>query len=127
MPPRYLDPNCPVCGTPLVLADLLDDPDTDPEEVWNDEWACPKCYDGDGVWIDFEPEEKGELDRRIKEVEEEKVEMIPWETVQKELYESLGLTEDEIKERKKEIEKMAQEMRDGIIPMPKTRRILNFD
>ena len=126
MPPRYLDPNCPVCGEALVLADLLDDPDTDPDDVWNDEWACPKCYDGDGVWIDFEPEEKEELDSRLQEIDDGTMEMIPWETVQKEWYESEGLTEEEIEERKREIKKEADKMiEDGTFP--KTRRILNFD
>lgn len=124
MPPRHLDPNCPVCGEALVLADLLDDPSTDPEKIWNDEWACPKCYDGDGIWVDFEPEEKEELERRLKEFEEGTVETIPWETVRKKLYE--GMTEEEIekreKEAKKEVEKMIEEGN-----APKDRRILNFD
>ena len=123
MPPRYLDPNCPVCGEALVLADLLDDPNTDPDDVWNDEWACPKCYDGDSIWIDFEPEEQAELERRIKEVEDGTVETIPWETIRDELYE--GLTEEEIKKREADIKKQAEEMLEG--DMPKSRGILNFN
>ncbi|MHA2427181.1 MAG: addiction module protein [Candidatus Hermodarchaeia archaeon] len=119
MPPRYLDPNCPVCGETLVLADLLDDPNTDPEEIWGDEWACPKCYDGDSIWIDFDPEEQAEIERRLKGIEDGTIETIPWEDIKKEFDE--GLTEEEIKERDERVEKMLEE------DMPKTRGILNFN
>lgn len=81
MPPRYINQNCPVCGKELVLADLLDNPDADPEEVWYDEWACPNCYDGGSVWIDFEPEYQEELERRLKEVSEGTVKTHPWEEI----------------------------------------------
>ena len=125
MHPRYLDPNCPECGEPLVLSDLLDDPDMNPDDVWNDEWACPKCYDGDGVWIDFEPEDKEELDNRLKEVESGTMKTIPWEVVKKEMWEKLGLTEEEIKEREEEIKKESKKMIEEN-DFPKSRRILNF-
>ena len=108
----------------LVLADLLDDPSTDPDDVWNDEWACPKCYDGDGVWIDFEPGEKKELDRRIKEYESGTVKTIPWEVLRKKLYKDM--TEEEIEKREKEIKKEVERMIEEN-DLPKNRRILNFD
>ncbi len=103
MHPRYLDPNCPTCDNALVLADLLDNPKADVDDVWNDEWACPQCYDGDSIWIDFKPEDKEELERRLKDVEDGTVETIPWEVVRKELYD--GLTEEEIKKREGDIKK----------------------
>jgi len=126
MHPKHIDPNCPECGTALVLSDPLDNPDIDPKDIWPDEWACPKCYDGDGIYIDFEPEEKAELDRRIKEADEHPEKLIPWEEVRNKLYKKLGLTEEEIEERerkaKEEVDKMIEEG-----DLPKDRRILNFD
>ena len=102
MHPQFIDPNCPECGTALVLADMLDDPDCD--NPWTDEWACPNCYDGDGIYVDFEPEQKAELDRRMKAVEDGTAETIPWEEARKKLYKSLDLDENEIEERKREAE-----------------------
>lgn len=53
--PCHIDPNCPECGTPLVLADILDDPNMPGEHVWHDEFACPKCRDC--IYLDW-PENK---------------------------------------------------------------------
>lgn len=47
--PYYIDPTCP-CGTALVLSDLLHNPATPADEVWHDEWTCPKCRNG--IWMD---------------------------------------------------------------------------
>lgn len=44
--PYYIDPHCEECGADLVLADLFDDPNTPPENIWYDDWRCPKCNDG---------------------------------------------------------------------------------
>lgn len=44
--PYYIPTTCPTCGMALVLVDLLRDPATPPEEVWHDEWMCPRCQDG---------------------------------------------------------------------------------
>lgn len=44
--PFYIPPLCAKCGTPLALADHLDNPATPDNEVWHDEWVCPRCQDG---------------------------------------------------------------------------------
>jgi len=124
MKPQYINHNCPECGQPLVLADLLDDPDTDLDEIWNDEWACPKCYDGDGIYIDFEPEEFNELERRLKEVEKHPENTRPWDEVKREVFYN-GMTEEEIAEEEKRIQEKVQKSIEEN-DFPKTRRILNF-
>jgi hypothetical protein len=50
--PYYIAPNCPTCGTPLVLWDRLNErlPLAD-DQVWYDEWICPHCRDG--IWMDW--------------------------------------------------------------------------
>ena len=131
MHPRYLDPNCPDCGEPLVLSDTIDNPDIDIKDVWLDEWACPKCYDGDSIWIDFAPEEKAELDRRIKEANEHPERSIPWEEVRDKLHKRLGLTDEEIKKREEEaleaVAKIEEDEADEEDNQFKSRGILNFD
>ncbi len=58
--PFYLDPNCPHCGTPLVLLDSLEDPPLSPDKVWYDEWVCPNWLPPNGdAWMDWP---KGHLD-----------------------------------------------------------------
>lgn len=39
--PYYVDPNCPNCGTALVLWDVLITPPA--ENAWYDEWWCRQC------------------------------------------------------------------------------------
>jgi hypothetical protein len=52
--PFYLPPNCPQCGTPLVLLDSLDRPPLSPDKVWYDEWICPNWPPPNGgVWMDW--------------------------------------------------------------------------
>lgn len=53
--PYYLDPDCPECGTPLVLLDVFKKPDASGEEIWHDEFICPVCRDG--LYVDW-PENK---------------------------------------------------------------------
>ncbi|PWV97402.1 hypothetical protein DFQ01_12145 [Paenibacillus cellulosilyticus] len=48
--PFYIDPNCPKCGTALVLNDFVEKSRTE-EEIWHDEFTCPKCRDG--IYMDW--------------------------------------------------------------------------
>lgn len=45
--PYFIAPNCPTCGTGLVLVDR----NQPASEVWHDEWECPLC--DDGVHLDW--------------------------------------------------------------------------
>jgi hypothetical protein len=58
--PYYISPNCPTCGTPLVLWDRLNErsPLAD-DQVWYDEWSCPRCRDG--IWLDWPAAERERL------------------------------------------------------------------
>ncbi len=49
--PAYIPATCPTCGTALVLLDSLENPTLPPDEVWHDEWTCPKCQDG--IFMDW--------------------------------------------------------------------------
>mgnify|MGYP005842987529 CR=1 FL=1 len=49
--PYYIAPCCPDCGTPLVLLDLLENPEMPEDEIWHDEFICPECRDG--IWLDW--------------------------------------------------------------------------
>jgi len=40
--PYYIDSTCPGCGTDLVLYDKQEEEDVPDEEIWHDEWTCPK-------------------------------------------------------------------------------------
>ncbi len=44
--PHYIAPCCPDCGTPLELLDLLENPEIPEDEIWHDEFICPKCREG---------------------------------------------------------------------------------
>ncbi|NPV28428.1 MAG: hypothetical protein HPY58_01990 [Firmicutes bacterium] len=57
--PFYIDPFCPVCGTPLVLADLLDNPNAEESETWHDEFICPVCRDC--IYLDWPESERATL------------------------------------------------------------------
>lgn len=59
--PYYIDSECPDCGTELILYQELEDAEYDEDEIWHDEWTCPKCEDG--IYLDW-PEEAFE---RLKE------------------------------------------------------------
>ena len=54
--PAYIDPNCPDCGTPLVLRDAL--MRTPPEHVWFDEWWCRQCEE---IVMDWPPGERAAM------------------------------------------------------------------
>ncbi|HEY7062602.1 MAG TPA: hypothetical protein VII06_14065 [Chloroflexota bacterium] len=41
--PYYIAPYCLDCGAALVLHDSLANPEAAPDEVWYDEWECPRC------------------------------------------------------------------------------------
>ncbi|MGI6649589.1 MAG: hypothetical protein ACOX5W_11235 [Bacillota bacterium] len=49
--PFYIDPLCPECGAALVLADPLNNPDVNENEIWHDEFICPSCRDG--IYMDW--------------------------------------------------------------------------
>ncbi|WP_027365440.1 hypothetical protein [Desulfotruncus alcoholivorax] len=57
--PFYIDPTCPKCGTVLVLADLLDDPNAPWDIVWHDEFICPACRDY--IYLDWPESERTAL------------------------------------------------------------------
>ncbi|GEA17540.1 hypothetical protein [Moorella sp. E306M] len=63
--PFYIDPTCPKCGTPLVLADFLDDPNTPWENVWHDEFICPICRDY--IYLDWPESERAALNEGQEE------------------------------------------------------------
>jgi len=52
---HYINSYCLKCKTSLVFADLLENPETPENEMWYDEFICPKCQDG--IYMDW-PEEK---------------------------------------------------------------------
>jgi hypothetical protein len=66
--PYYIDPNCPICGTALVLLDTLDGIGDLP--IWYDEWICPN-HVLEGVHMDWPAEKIEEL--RSMEVDRGKV------------------------------------------------------
>lgn len=76
--PFYIDQFCPVCGTPLVLADKLDNPNVNEEEIWHDEFICPTCQDG--IYLDWPETEKNLLNK--EQYQEGKVE---WDELKREL------------------------------------------
>jgi len=43
--PVYINVNCSECGTPLVLVDILENHPAQSDEIWHDEFICPKCRD----------------------------------------------------------------------------------
>lgn len=47
--PYYVDPNCPICDTPLVLFDVLAG---NTDKIWYDEWICPE-HVNEGVIMDW--------------------------------------------------------------------------
>jgi len=49
--PAYIDPNCPECGSPLVLLFILENPLKPTDKIWQDEFICPKCRDG--IYLDL--------------------------------------------------------------------------
>lgn len=57
--PFYIDPFCPTCGTPLVPADMLDNPNANEGESWYDEFICPTCRNG--IFLDWPENEKAAL------------------------------------------------------------------
>ncbi|BAF58599.1 MAG: hypothetical protein HPY89_07125 [Pelotomaculum sp.] len=57
--PFYISPNCPECGTPLVPADVLNGPDTPEDQIWHDEFICPKCLDF--IYLDWPESERTAL------------------------------------------------------------------
>jgi hypothetical protein len=62
--PFYIHAFCD-CGERLVLADPLRDPDIDEDNIWYDEWECPKCCDG--IHLDWSKEELNDLVKRTEE------------------------------------------------------------
>jgi len=126
MKPRHIDPNCPECGAELVLSDLLDDPDA--EEVFEDKWACPKCYDGHGVYMDWPQEQIDELAGRARDAEKHPEKLIPWEEVRHDLYKDMGLTDEEIEEEIKKAEEKTKNMTEEEIAefQSKVRYLINI-
>lgn len=60
--PYYISPNCPVCGTALVLSDVLENPKGPKDEIWHDEWECSKCRDG--VYMDWPEDYKKKVEEK---------------------------------------------------------------
>jgi hypothetical protein len=50
--PWHISPDCPQCGTRLMLSDVLEQPSIGSDDIWYDEWQCPACRDG--VYMDWE-------------------------------------------------------------------------
>lgn len=65
--PRHIDSSCPSCGTSLVLNDVHREEQVPPEEVWVDEWVCPRCEDG--IFLDKDEEFFNEMEQGIEQVE----------------------------------------------------------
>jgi len=51
--PKFINPKCKDCGTPLVPVDTLYTPGVSEDKIWWDEWACPKCHDTQGISLDW--------------------------------------------------------------------------
>ncbi|MEQ8226351.1 MAG: hypothetical protein ABRQ37_28805 [Candidatus Eremiobacterota bacterium] len=66
--PYYIAPTCETCKTPLVLDDLLENPDTPEEEIWYDEFICPKCLDG--IYMDWPESEWKNYELSQKDLED---------------------------------------------------------
>ncbi len=49
--PAYIAADCPTCNTKLVLLDHIEHPTMPEDQIWHDEWTCPKCQDG--IWLDW--------------------------------------------------------------------------
>jgi len=66
--PEHINANCPICGTQLVLLDVLRDPYIKAADIWTDEWVCP-AHTEEGVHMDWPPEEIERL-KQLAEVTE---------------------------------------------------------
>jgi len=108
--PKYINPNCTECSTTLVLLDTLNNSES--EYVFIDEWACPKCYDGSTIYMDWSQEYIDEINRRAEEATNHPENMIPWEDVRYSMYKKLGLTDEEIEQKIKETEEEVKNMTD---------------
>jgi len=60
--PFYIEPHCPQCQTKLVLSDLLEDHNADPDTIWYDEWQCPTCRNG--LHMDWPPQMVAQLNEQ---------------------------------------------------------------
>lgn len=92
MKPFYINDKCDICGETLVPVDLIYNRDTDEEEIWWDEWACPECHEEHGIYLDWPEEAKD----KILNVSLE--DCVPWEEVNKELQEDNSNKETPYKE-----------------------------
>ncbi|GAB6275063.1 MAG: hypothetical protein STSR0004_19280 [Peptococcaceae bacterium] len=79
--PYYIKPNCPKCGALLVLADILENPDVEEEEIWHDEFMCPSCRDG--TYMDWPDSEWQEIEEVIQTRTKGQVQ--DWNDVKREL------------------------------------------
>ncbi len=57
--PLYIAPTCSKCNTPLVIADLLNNPNVPQQNIWHDEFICPICRDY--IYLDWPESEKSIL------------------------------------------------------------------
>ncbi|MGI6648332.1 MAG: hypothetical protein ACOX5W_04510 [Bacillota bacterium] len=76
--PFYIDPFCTTCSTPLVLADLLDNPNTDETKTWHDEFICPSCQDT--IYLDWPENEIAALSK-----EQRRKGGVSWDELKREL------------------------------------------
>lgn len=104
--PFFIDDDCDECGETLVLGDVLEGN----EQIWYDEWVCPKCQNG--IFMDWPPEEVARLTAAaegdqvtVAEMLEGAPEDFPFES-EEELRQALGLPEGvEIKVSRNAFEK----------------------
>lgn len=79
--PYYIAPDCPQCGTPLVLADRFENPAATEEKIWHDEFICPACRDG--IFLDWPENEGKQIKEENRAGEENKLQS--WDEVKREL------------------------------------------
>lgn len=84
--PKYINPNCPKCNAQLILSDILDNPEINIKEIDPESFACPKCYDGDGIYLDWPQKKLNHLNEIAKDAIEHPEKLIPWEKIKTKLY-----------------------------------------
>lgn len=96
MKPLHIDPNCPECGEALTLLDILCDPDIKADEIWSDEWACPKCDDEGICYMDWPQEDLDEIARRAQEATDHPEKMRTWEDIREDIFSDLSKEQKEL-------------------------------
>lgn len=63
--PFYIKKTCDVCGSKLVYADLISNPEKPFDEIWYDEFICPKCKGG--LYMDWPKTTREAFKKMIEE------------------------------------------------------------